>query len=176
MLQSHLLGVFENVNRVEFHEKDYEKIMSVVSKEKETIMVRWPVAKAQSDLIEFSLSAGKAGHGERPRRNLAGRLAKRAAVVAARRHQVCIDPLVRSLVRAASLPRHCSCSGVILFCCLIVRTIYYFHFISIFILLPCKQLPRPASGDAKILCPVVIFFCFKFFRDMTEIQNCFQDR
>ena len=38
-LQSHLLGVFENVNRVEFHEKDYDKMLSVVSKEGETIMV-----------------------------------------------------------------------------------------------------------------------------------------
>ena len=38
--QSHLLGVFENVNRVEFHDKDYDKMLSVVSKEGETIMVR----------------------------------------------------------------------------------------------------------------------------------------
>ncbi|CAK8682402.1 unnamed protein product [Clavelina lepadiformis] len=42
-IQNHLLGVFENVNRVEFHEKDYDKMMSVISKEGETIMLEKPV-------------------------------------------------------------------------------------------------------------------------------------
>ena len=31
--------MFENVNKVDFHEKDYDKMLSVVSKEGETIMV-----------------------------------------------------------------------------------------------------------------------------------------
>uniref|UniRef100_H2YUI8 AAA+ ATPase domain-containing protein n=1 Tax=Ciona savignyi TaxID=51511 RepID=H2YUI8_CIOSA len=38
-IQSHLLGVFENVNKVDFHEKDYDRMMAVVSKEGETIML-----------------------------------------------------------------------------------------------------------------------------------------
>ncbi|XP_077975281.1 dynein axonemal heavy chain 8-like [Styela clava] len=42
-IQAHLLGVFENVNKVDFHEKDYDRIMTVVSKEGETIMLEKPV-------------------------------------------------------------------------------------------------------------------------------------
>lgn len=37
--QSHLLGVFENVNEVQFHEKDYDRILSVISREGEKIVV-----------------------------------------------------------------------------------------------------------------------------------------
>lgn len=58
ILQNHLVGVFENVNRVEFHEKDYDKILSVVSREKETIMVRKLVSAYQScDNIQLVISA-----------------------------------------------------------------------------------------------------------------------
>ncbi|KAK3588115.1 hypothetical protein CHS0354_012172 [Potamilus streckersoni] len=38
-IQAHLLGVFENVNEVEFHEKDYDRILSVISKEGEKIVL-----------------------------------------------------------------------------------------------------------------------------------------
>ncbi|XP_072165822.1 dynein axonemal heavy chain 8-like [Diadema setosum] len=42
-IQAHLLGVFENVNEVEFHEKDYDRIMSCISKEGEVIPLEKPV-------------------------------------------------------------------------------------------------------------------------------------
>ena len=37
--QAHLLGIFENVNEVEFHEKDYDRMLSVISREGEKIVV-----------------------------------------------------------------------------------------------------------------------------------------
>ncbi|KAM6954364.1 dynein axonemal heavy chain 8-like [Aplochiton taeniatus] len=42
-IQSHLLGVFDNVNEVEFHSKDYDKMMAVVSQEGEKVPLDHPV-------------------------------------------------------------------------------------------------------------------------------------
>ncbi|XP_064651602.1 dynein axonemal heavy chain 8-like [Lineus longissimus] len=48
-IQSHLLGVFENVNEVEFDQKDYDKILSVVSREGEKVPLEKPV-RAQGNV------------------------------------------------------------------------------------------------------------------------------
>lgn len=37
--QSHLLGVFDNVNEAEFHATDYDKILAVISQEGEKLSV-----------------------------------------------------------------------------------------------------------------------------------------
>lgn len=37
--QSHLLGVFDNVNEAEFHPKEYDKILAVISQEGEKLPV-----------------------------------------------------------------------------------------------------------------------------------------
>ncbi|XP_033641432.1 dynein heavy chain 8, axonemal-like [Asterias rubens] len=42
-IQAHLLGVFENVNEVEFHEKDYDRIIACISREGETVALDQPV-------------------------------------------------------------------------------------------------------------------------------------
>jgi dynein heavy chain len=38
-IQPHLLSIFENIQSLEFHPKDYDKILSVSSKEGENIQV-----------------------------------------------------------------------------------------------------------------------------------------
>lgn len=46
LFQSHLLGVFDNVNEAEFHPKEYDKILAVISQEGEKL----PVSSVDSRL------------------------------------------------------------------------------------------------------------------------------
>ena len=39
--QAHLLGLFDNVKTVTFHEKEYDKILKINSREPETIEVEY---------------------------------------------------------------------------------------------------------------------------------------
>ncbi|XP_055492119.1 LOW QUALITY PROTEIN: dynein axonemal heavy chain 8-like [Leucoraja erinacea] len=62
-IQAHLAGIFDNVNKVEFHPKDYDRILSVISREEEQIQLDAPViAKGPveiwlSDLLRMQQSS-----------------------------------------------------------------------------------------------------------------------
>lgn len=49
VFQSHLLGVFDNVNEVEFHSAEYDKIMAVISQEGEKLPVCTVILTAFGD-------------------------------------------------------------------------------------------------------------------------------
>ena len=42
-IQSHLLSIFDNTALVKFHDQDYNKILSIVSSEKEVVLLERPV-------------------------------------------------------------------------------------------------------------------------------------
>ena len=48
-MQAHLLGIFDNVKSVEFHEKDYDRILAISSREGETVCLESNV-KAQGNV------------------------------------------------------------------------------------------------------------------------------
>ncbi|XP_014679671.1 PREDICTED: dynein heavy chain 5, axonemal-like, partial [Priapulus caudatus] len=54
-IQRHLLSVFDNTQTVEFHRKDYDRILAIVSSEGETIELERPV-KAQGPIEEWLMS------------------------------------------------------------------------------------------------------------------------
>ncbi|XP_055492373.1 dynein axonemal heavy chain 8-like [Leucoraja erinacea] len=62
-IQAHLAGVFDNVNEVDFHPKDYDTILAVISKEGETIQLdnpviaKGPVELWLSDLLRVQQSS-----------------------------------------------------------------------------------------------------------------------
>ena len=56
-IQAHLLGVFDNVKTVTFHEKEYDKILAINSREGESVKLDNPVmAQVRAWLLNFSNS------------------------------------------------------------------------------------------------------------------------
>lgn len=56
-IQAHLLGVFDNVKTVKFHEKEYDKILAINSREGESVILDNPVmAQVGVWLLNFSKS------------------------------------------------------------------------------------------------------------------------
>lgn len=56
-IQAHLLGVFDNVKTVTFHEKEYDKILAINSREGESVILDNPVmAQVGVWLLNFSKS------------------------------------------------------------------------------------------------------------------------
>ena len=53
-MQAHLLGLFDNVYRVEFHDKNYDQILKVISQETEEVDLVEPVLAQVRSPAEYS--------------------------------------------------------------------------------------------------------------------------
>ena len=65
-IQAHLLSIFENIATVKFHDQDYNKILSIVSSEKEVVLLERPVraeGSVESWLNSLLIYAHEALHG-----------------------------------------------------------------------------------------------------------------
>ena len=54
-MQAHLLGMFENVAHVEFHEREYDRILSCISREGEVVKVSTGYVVTSLNLIQFDV-------------------------------------------------------------------------------------------------------------------------
>ena len=55
-LQAHLLGMFENVAHVEFHEREYDRILSCISREGEVVKVSMGYFVSSLNTTQFMCS------------------------------------------------------------------------------------------------------------------------
>ena len=59
ILQAHLLSVFDNTKHVTFHEKDYERIVAIISKEEEVIELEKPVMAQGRNIFPYICLRGQ---------------------------------------------------------------------------------------------------------------------